>query len=172
MPFLKMLRKIGARFFSKSVLPERFWYCCCVTCSSLRKILKLYALVYIKRNRFIVCVAWNWLSSGKLWIAKRWKWVFKTNLAMKSCLFLMSVAKTQSSSPSPFALTNLTMELIICVWLCPNIAIGWHVSMDVCFILLVFYFSCCFYSFLFLFFKKMIRFITFKKSRHSLIGIA
>lgn len=172
MPFLKMLRKIGARFFSKSVLPERFWYCCCVTRSSLRKILKLYALVYIKRNRFIVCVAWNWLSSGKLWIAKRWKWVFKTNLAMKSCLFLMSVAKTQSSSPSPFALTNLTMELIICVWLCPNIAIGWHVSMDVCFILLVFYFSCCFYSFLFLFFKKMIRFITFKKSRHSLIGIA
>lgn len=31
---------------------------------------------------------------------------------MKSCLFLMSVAKTQSSPPSPFALTNLTKELI------------------------------------------------------------
>lgn len=171
MLFLKMLRKIGAGFFSKSTLPERFWYCCCVTRSSLRQVLKLYALVCIKRNGFILCVAWSWVSSGKLWIAKRWKWVFKTDLAMKSCLFLMSVAKSQSSSPSPFALTNLTKELIVCVWLCPNIAIGWHVSTDVCFIL--FYFSCCFYSFfLFLFFKKMIRFITFKKSRHSLIGIA
>lgn len=164
MTFLKTLRKIGVCSFSKSTLPERFSYCCCVTHSSLRKILKLYALAYIKWNRFILCVAWNWVSSGKSRIAERWKQMFKTNLARRSLVGFFSHVCCSNTvrSPSPFALTNLTKESIVFVWICPNAAVCWHVR-----------YGCLHYGlFLFLFFKEMIRFITYKESRHSLIGIA
>lgn len=109
MPVLKILNKIGAglSFFvfqrAHGLRGSGTLQCQ----SSLQETLKLHVLGPTKHICPLYC-----LGLGNQVGSLEFALVFKRNLARKSCLFLLSVAKHSSLPLAFFALTNLTKELI------------------------------------------------------------